>query len=252
MKWRPAILPVVLLLGWAIFSQSRIINSILLPSPLKVIKLVLCWNELLQLWVDLFHTCRRLFIGFAIGSIIGVAVGIAMGRSKKLYEMVEFLVDFFRSIPVAALFPVFIVFFGIGEVSKVVTVIWSSSLIVVVNTMYGVRECSKIRQDFVRTLHPNSLQMLTTVVIPEAVPTIIAGLRLGVSIGLIVVILTEMYFTCTVGLGYRIYNASMVYNTPEMLFALGVTGVLGYGLNQIFVWAERYFQRWKDPIIKTR
>ena len=220
------------------------LNPLLIPSPWSIVKVGLSLENWRGIGTDLAYSCGRLGLGFAIGSFVGLSIGVAMGRSKKIYQMLEFLVDFFRSIPVAALFPLFIVLLGIGELSKVSIIAWSSSLIVLINTMYGVHSCSRIRQRFAQTLRATRFQLLRTIIIPESMPSIFAGFRTGISIALIVVILTEMFFGASSGLGYRIFSASLLYNTEEMYFCIVLTGLLGYVLNQGLVRIERYALRW--------
>ena len=241
-RWGPVIL---LLIVWGTATSLGLFSPLLLPSPKSVLQLALSSSQWKAVGHDLGASCLRLVIGFALGSGTGLAIGVGMGRSRKVYEAFEFLVDFFRSIPVAALFPLFIIFFGIGDSSKIATTAWSTALIVIVNTMYGVRSCSRTREEFAKTLGANRIQILKTVVFPEALPSILAGLRTGLSIALIVVIMTEMFLGTPSGLGQRIFNAALLYNTADLYFAIGLTGLIGYALNQGFVQFESHLLRWR-------
>jgi ABC-type nitrate/sulfonate/bicarbonate transport system permease component len=243
---------VALLIGvWVVMTSANLVNQLLIPSPQSVLKIAISLDQWKALGANLAATCLRLALGFALGGAVGIGFGVAMGRSQRIYDSLEFVVDFFRSIPVAALFPLFVVFFGIGNSSKIATAVWSTALIVLVNTMYGVRGCSPTRERFAKTLGASRLQVLRTIVIPEATPFIVAGLRTGLSIALIVVIMTEMFLGTSSGLGQRIYNAALLYNAPELYFTIGLTGLIGYVLNQAFVLIERRLQRWSMSATET-
>jgi ABC-type nitrate/sulfonate/bicarbonate transport system permease component len=244
MNYRRFVVPVGIVVIWAAMSGLGAFNPMLIPSPAAVAKIGLratFWGEI---GGDAGASILRLVSGFALGAFLGIVSGVAMGRSTRVYETLEFLVDFFRSIPVAALFPLFLVLFGIGNMSKIATTAWSSSLVVLVNTMYGVRACSPTRERYARTLGATRFQILKSVVLPESLPSIFAGLRTGISIALIVVVLTEMFFGTSSGLGHRIFNAALLYEIPELYCTIALTGILGYAVNQGFVLLERRTLRW--------
>jgi NitT/TauT family transport system permease protein len=173
-----------------------------------------------------------------------VPVGLLLGYSKAIYESMEVVVDFFRSIPVFCLFPLFLVFFGIGDTAKICTAAWSSSFIILVNTMYGVRNSTKTRRMVAQTMGATKVQILCEVIVPDALPDIVVGMRNGLSLALIVVVVTEMFMGTRFGLGREIFDASMVYQIPRMYAAILVTGLLGYALNKIFVLIERRVVHW--------
>ena len=243
MTARRAIAPLAFLGVWAVTSWSQVVSPLLLPHPFEVVRTLVSASYLTAVFGDLFATVARLVVGYAAGAGAGIVLGLLMGRSPRAYEALESSIDFLRSIPVAALFPLFIVFFGVGDTSKVATTIWSTSLVVVVNTMYGVRTMPNQRELYARTLGANRWQILKTVVVPQALPSILGALRVGVAIALIVTVMTEMFLGTTIGLGYRIYNAALLYRTAELYCAIALTGVLGYLLNRCFLVAERRLLR---------
>lgn len=244
MKMDRWLLTVMFLCGWGLLSAIQVVDPLLLPSPLAVADFLVSPSQWGHLAIDLAMTFFRLIVGFMLGAFLGISFGIAMGRSVTVYRMLEFVVDFCRSIPVAALFPLFLVFFGIGDASKIATTCWSTALIVLVHTMYGVRSCSPIREFFARTLGASRSQILTTIVIPESLPSIFAGLRVGLSIAVIVVIMTEMFLGTSTGLGHQIFNAALLYETPKLYSMIFLTGLLGYLLNRLFVHLEQRLLGW--------
>jgi len=187
----------------------------------------------------------RMVLGFGLGAAIGIPIGLLMGRSDKVYRSLEFLVDFFRSIPVTALFPLFLVIFGIGDLAKCSIVAWSTGLIILVNTVYGVKSAKKTRIMVAQTMGASNLETFTKVIFFEGVPHIVAGLRTSLSMALIVVIVTEMFMGTESGIGRRIFDASVTYRTPEMYSAIICAGLLGFLLNKIFVFAETKLIHWR-------
>lgn len=244
-KYWSLILVIALILLWQTASSLHWVNALFLPSPLEVAQII--WTQIFitgEIIPDIIATVCRFIVGYAIAVVVGITLGILMGYSDKVYNALEFIVDFFRSIPSTALFPLFLLLFGIGDEAKIAVVVWSASLIILVNTMYGVRHASKLRMLVARTLKASKLKLLTKVIIPEALPSIFAGLRIALSISMIVVIVTEMFIGTNVGLGRRIIDAQLVYRIPDMYAAIIITGILGYLLNQFFLFYERKTIHW--------
>lgn len=231
----------VVLVLWSLLSFSGIVNKLLLPTPLEVFVKLADLMGSGQILPDVAATLYRTISAFLIGSAIGVAVGLIMGYYKKVYDSLEFIVDFFRSIPATALFPLFLLFFGIGDEAKIAVVVFATSFIVIVNTMYGVRHRSRVRTQFARTLKITGFNLFRKVILPDAAPHIFAGLRIAISISLIVVVVTEMFIGTNFGLGRRIIDSQLVYNIPEMYAAIILTGIIGYLIN----WFVLYFERKK-------
>lgn len=236
--------PAGLLALWFVLTSFHLINPLFLPSPIEVFKKLYQLFISKEIFIDIGLTLYRLIFGFSLGVIIGIPIGIIMGYYKQIYQAFDLIIDFFRSIPVMSLFPLFLVFFGIGDGAKLCTAAWSSSLIILFNTMYGVINSKKTRLMVAKTMKATQYQILTKVIIPEALPEIFVGLRLGLSIALIVIVMSEMFMGTQVGLGQRIYNAALMYRIPEMYGAILLTGFLGYILNKGFEFSGNRVVHW--------
>lgn len=238
-----AVLVVLALWGGATYTGA--VSGLFLPTPGEVAStLYVQLGVTGELWGDIYATLTRTLLGFLIGGVVGVALGIALGMSEKVYAALDFLVDFFRSVPATALFPLFLLFFGIGDEAKVAVAVWVSLLVVLVNTSYGVRHASKVRLMAARAFRPSRWKLFREVVLFEAAPHIASALRIALSLSLIVVVVTEMFIGTNVGLGHRIIDAQLVYRIPEMYAAILAAGVLGYLLNQVFLYGERRLIHW--------
>jgi len=235
MKRSILVAPLLFLLLWVLITSFSLVNPLFLPSPLRVALVLVQSFTSGEFFQDIGMTLVRLAAGFVLGMVLGIPLGLFMGYYQKVYDYLDFLVDFFRSIPVASLFPLFLVVFGIGELSKISTTAWSTSLVILINTMYGVRNGKKLRIMVAKTMKASEYQIFVKAIVPEALPEIFTGLRTAISIGLIVVVLTEMLMGTKTGLGQRIFNASLMYQVPEMYAAIFLTGLLGFSLNKVFV-----------------
>jgi NitT/TauT family transport system permease protein len=151
----------------------------------------------------------------------------------------------FGHVPVIALFPLFLICFGLGNQSKFTIAAWSSSLVILLNTMYGVQHSSALRRMVARSLKASEWQVFWKVVLPDALPEILVGLRTGVSIALIVILMTEMFLGSSNGIGQMIYNAHLIYDTPRMYVGILTSGLLGYVLNLVLVGSEQRLVHWK-------
>jgi ABC-type nitrate/sulfonate/bicarbonate transport system permease component len=241
---RTIMVPLLLIAVWWGAVLAGTANPLFLPSPVEVLRtlgLLIAKNEVT---VDVLLTLARTIVGFLISCILGIGFGLAIGIDRRIYRYFEFIIDFTRSIPATALFPMFVLFFGVGNLAKVTVVVFSCSLIILINTAYGVMNSQKTRLVMVQMYGASRYQSFIKVVLPEALPQVFVGLRTAVSIALILVVVTEMFIGSTAGLGYRIYNAQLMYRTPEMYAAILLTGIVGYVLNQLFVVAERKLIHW--------
>jgi ABC-type nitrate/sulfonate/bicarbonate transport system permease component len=236
--------PIGLLLIWFLISQLGLIRELFLASPISVI--ISTWDLIKtgSIFIDIFWTMTRLIIGFSFGVVFGVIIGLPIGYFKKLYSSVELIIDFFRSVPVASLFPLFLILFGIGDNAKIATTMWSSMLIVIVNTTFGVRQVNETRILLAKTLGATKIQTFTKIIFPDSLPHIVAGIRTSLSIAIIVVVMTEMFMGTNYGLGKRIFNASLVYDTPELYACIIMTGLIGYTLNKVVWKIDLKFIHW--------
>jgi NitT/TauT family transport system permease protein len=168
-----------------------------------------------------------------------------MGYSSKVYNALEFTVEFFRGIPTTALFPLFLLVFGIGDQAKFAVTAWGAGLVILINSMYGVHLGKELRVRVARTMKIKGAALFTKVIFPEALPQIFSGFRVAISLSLIIVIVTEMFIGTEAGLGKRIIDAQLVYQTADMYVAILMTGVIGFILNKIMMLVENKMVHWK-------
>jgi NitT/TauT family transport system permease protein len=242
----PSVSVIVFVGVWLTVSESGVFSKILLASPFDVfISLVeMVWTG--SILPDLIATIFRTVVGLFAGILIGVPLGLFMGYSKRIYDSLEFLVDFFRSIPAAALIPLFMLFLGLGDEAKVALVVFVTSLVILINTMYGVRHSKKIRVMVARTMKLSNYNIFRKVIIPDSLPYISVGVRISISLSLIIVIVTEMIMGAYAGLGRRIIDFHLTYNISGMYAVIILTGIIGYLSNRLYLIFEKRKIHWAE------
>lgn len=243
-RLQPLVGVLLLVLFWELAFEMRLIDPVLLPSPAQSFDAF--WRGLQEgsLWADLQRTVIRTAASFAIALVIAVPLGILLGSSDKVYRALEFPIDFFRSTPASALFPLFLILFGSGESTKIAVAAFGAALSILFATAYGVMNARKQRQLAARVMGASRLQVLSDVTIWESLPQTFVGMRSGVSLALVIVIVAEMFIGSTDGLGQRILKSQMVFDMPDMYASIFAAGALGYLLNLLFIMAERRFVHW--------
>jgi len=233
-----------LILVWTLAHAAQVIDPLLLPSPYETFAAL--WNGLRagSLGHDLWMTVQRTLLAFALSAVIAVPLGILLGASDKVYRAVEFVIDFFRSTPASVVFPLFLVLFGTGEMTKIAVAAFGSALLIVFNVAYGVMNARKQRLLAARVMGASPLRVMIDVTIWESLPQTFVGIRSGVSLALVIIIVAEMFIGSTDGLGYRVVNAQMIFDMPLMYAAIFAAGALGYGMNLLFILIERRFVHW--------
>ena len=236
--------PVILIIVWWIAFAFKLVDANLLPSPFAT--LTDTWANIVagNMLEDFWHTLKRVTYAFLFATLVGVPVGIVLGVKDKVYRSVEFLIDFFRSTPATAMFPLFLLLFGLGDFSKIAVAAFAGWLIVVFNVAYGVMNARRTRMLAAKSLGASSFRIFCDVVFFETLPQTFVGIRTGISIALVVIIVAEMFIGATDGLGHRIIDAQISYNLTDMYGSILVTGAMGYGLNIIFLALEKQVVHW--------
>lgn len=237
--------PISFLMIWGLLSYTKLLKPIFLPPPDQVGETFIKLFYTVEIYPDLYKTIFRWLSGLFIGTIFGIPLGLIMGYSDKVYSSIEIVYDFFRSIPVMTLFPLFLVFFGVGDKSKIAVSAWASFLFVALNTIYGVRHSKEIRVYTARVMGANKIQTFLKFVLPGSMPDIFAGIRVSISLALIVVVASEMIMGTSFGLGKRIFDASLVYRMEEVYSIIIITGLLGFFANKLAFTLESKLIHWR-------
>jgi NitT/TauT family transport system permease protein len=247
MKRLEALLPIVGVAGlvaiWSLTTWREWVDPVLLPSPILTFKAM--WAGMHgALGFDFVKTVYRTAAATVIASVIAIPLGIVLGSSEKLYRSLEFVIDFFRSTPASAMFPLFLVLFGVGDETKISVAAFGAALVILFNVAYGVMNARKTRLLAAKVMGASRLRVLFDVMLLESLPQTFVGLRNGISLALVVIVVAEMFIGSQDGLGHSVFEAQQLFEMPRMYAAIFAAGVLGYGLNLLFMLIERRFVHW--------
>jgi NitT/TauT family transport system permease protein len=241
---REIIGPLIVIMLWILITELKFVSPLLLPSPFAIIITLIKSFIKEKIYLDFLFTIYRTFAGLFLGAISGIPLGIVIGYYRKIYQMVEVIIDFFRSLPAFTLIPLFLIAFGITEKAKIALAGWAVFFVVLINTTYGVGNVKQARIAVGRVLKMNALQLFVKIIFFDALPNIIAGLRVGISFSLVVTVVAEMLMGAKFGLGKFIYESGLMYNMLEMYVGILLVGMLGYFLNKIFILVEIKIFHW--------
>jgi ABC-type nitrate/sulfonate/bicarbonate transport system permease component len=185
----------------------------------------------------------RALAGFTIASALAILVGAAMARLRVLCQVSEPLLHGFRSIPVIALVPLAVLWFGIGEVSKVALIVCGAFFPVWISTFIGVRDVHPVYLRSAACLGAPPLQRMMLVILPAALPMILAGLRQAIAVSLIVLVAAELS-GATLGVAHMMSLGYQLFKVDVMFIGLFVLGALGFIADRLFVWATRRIFPW--------
>jgi len=236
--------PVLLIGIWYCAFVFSWVDQNLLPSPFSTLSETganLVSGDLLN---DFLFTFERVLYAFGIAAVLGVPIGIILGSKDEIYRSVEFLVDFFRSTPATAMFPLFLLLFGLGDFSKIAVAAFAALLVMIFNVAYGVMNARQTRILAARSMGAGQMRIFADVIFYETLPQTFIGLRTAVSMALVVIIVAEMFIGASDGLGHRIIDAQISYDLDDMYGSILVTGAMGYGLNICFLLLENRLIHW--------
>lgn len=235
--------PLVVLALWEFVSRTNLVDPLLLPAPSTVFAEM--WRMLLDgtLLVDTWASLRRILMGFSISAVISVVIGALMGRSELADDVLDPLIELIRPISPLAIFPLALLWFGIGDASKVFLIALSCSFPIIISTYTGVRGIDRSYIQVARSLGATRFEIFQRVVLNGALPHIFTGVRLAWGIALIVIIASEM-IGGVAGLGYMVLTAQQTFRVDQVFVGIVIIGVLGFATDQGFRALRRKLLPW--------
>ncbi len=234
-----------ILLVWWISVQLQLIDPLLLPGPVATLKTLGVSLFQGNLSADFGFTLYRTLYSFVIAALVGIPLGVVIGASERVYRSFEFLIDFFRSTPATAMFPLFLVIFGIDDFSKIAVAAFAGMLVIFFNVAYGVMNAGKTRILAAKVMGAPQWRIFLDIIFFETLPQTFIGLRTAISLTLVVIIVAEMFVGSTNGMGHRIIDAQIIYDMEQMYASIIATGLMGYLLNLAFLKTEQTIVHWK-------
>jgi len=232
-----------LLLLLELATRGGWVNPVLVPPPTAVAQRVLAVVAAGSFLAPLGRTMFLLVVAYAIGCVLGIGLGVLMGRFRPVHGLLEPLVEVLRPLPKPALLPPLMLFLGLGDTMKITAVALGVFFPVLINTIQGVRGVDPVMVDTARTFQHSRAAVLWKVVLPSAMPLVLAGMRIALGIALVLVVVAEM-MAGTGGIGYLIIDLQRSFRIVDMYAWVVILAVLGYALNEVFVRIERRAIHW--------
>lgn len=223
-------IPSIILILWEVTTRMGWIDELFLPSLSGIVTEFLAMTQKgyagTPLLSHVLGSLRRVFTAFTIGTTVGLLLGLLMGYYKYVRAAFYIVTELLRPIPPLAFITLFILWFGIGEVSKVLIILYAGALIVMLNTMAGVQSCPKDKILAARTLGANDLAIFLYVILPAALPSIFTGMRVALSVDFGILVAAEL-LAGDLGIGYIIQDASTFFNVEGLFVGILMIGFFG-------------------------
>ncbi|MEU6256743.1 ABC transporter permease subunit [Streptomyces sp. NPDC047043] len=196
-----------------------------------------------RLTADVLPSLLRLTVGYLLAVVVGVGLGLLVGMHRVVRDVLEPVLELFRAIPPPVLVPVIMLFAGIGDTMKVIVVASGCVWPILLNTVEGVRAVDEVLGDTCRSYGITGPSRLWHLVLRSASPQIVTGMRQSLSIGIILMVISEM-FAASNGLGFTIVQFQRTFAIPEMWSGVLLLGLLGFALSLLFRLAENRVLAW--------
>lgn len=233
---------------WFLVTTTGWVPSDYLPSPqtLAIRFWDLLWNgyQGRSLASQIGASLSRTLIGFSIGGTIGVVVGLAAGYSRMLAAMISPIMAFIRPIPPIAFIPMVVLYFGLGELGKIVLITVTAFNYAVVNAQAGAIGTPMAYRRAAATLGLSRWQEFRLVIFPAALPSIFTGLRVALALSWAVVVAAELVGAQS-GLGFMINNAALLFDIPTVFIGIALIGLIGLILNVVIGFVENRLVHWR-------
>ena len=232
------------LVFWELVVLAANLNPIYLPRPTRIVVALVEMFRTERLLVDLLATLGRIFGGFAIALVAGTLLGVWMATSERVNAVADNFIAALYPLPKVTLIPLFIIWLGTGGPFMLTISALGAIFPIVINTVVGIRQCDPGFILAARDLGANHRQIVRMVLLPSAIPSIFAGVRLGLGVSIILVVAAEMVVG-KVGLGSRLYLAGQVLETEQVFAVLIVLATLGIVITKIQDAIDMWLGHWR-------
>ncbi|MFE4709979.1 ABC transporter permease [Paenibacillus sp. NPDC056722] len=239
------LLPGSVLILWQTLGHYGIISEMLFPTPYTIGESF--WNLAVSgdLWVNLRISAARALSGFVLGGGLGLLLGLLVGLFRRSEKLLDPSLQMIRMIPSLAVVPLFILWFGIGEESKVLLIAKGAFFPLYINTFVGIRGVDNKLFEVTRVLGYSRLKQISRLVLPAALPNVVLGVRLSLGLSWLGLVVAELIASSS-GIGYMMSDARQFADTPVVFVGILVFAVAGLLSDTVVRLIERRLLRWKD------
>jgi NitT/TauT family transport system permease protein len=241
------VLPLASLAGililWELCGRIGLLNPLFFPVPSLIVVAFFTMLADGEIQTNLSMTLSRVFAGFLIGTIPGIIIGLLMGASEKIRLLLDPVVAATYPIPKLAIFPLLMIIFGIGELSKIMAIAIGCFFIVLINAMAGVRNINKVYFEVAKNYGASRRQLFTRILLPASLPMVFTGIRLALGTSLIVVVGVE-FVSANYGIGALIWKAWETFEIEKLYVGIFLCALLGILFTVVLQQAEKWITPW--------
>ncbi|WP_130860447.1 ABC transporter permease [Gracilibacillus phocaeensis] len=241
-----SILSVLLVfIAWFTVTEDGLglVRPVIFPSPSMVFEAALSTSALIG--NDVLYTMFRVVTGLVTGVVLGIVVGVLVCFSEKIYYFLNPLIESGRPVPVIAMIPFFLMWFGIGELGKFLLVTLGVFFIIVINTIESIRNVPPIYVKAGQTLGANKANIFRKIILPSIIPSLIGPIRVCIAISFTLVVAAE-FMGAQAGMGYRILQARKMFNTDVIFLGVVMFGLLSALVDAAIRKSLNYITRWTE------
>lgn len=241
----------IMLGAWWLATHMGWVSRLFLPKPMQI------WSAFVQavngdldgatLWGHFLASMGRVFGAFVLAVALGIPIGILMGTSRIARGLFDPPIEFYRPLPPLAYLPLMIIWFGIGETSKIILLFLAIFAPVVLAARAGVRSVSQEQIQAALSMGASLPQVIRHVIMPGALPEILVGLRIGMGVGWTTLVAAEMV-AADAGLGKMVFNSSNFLRTDVVILGILLIGFVAFAFELTLRWVERWAVPWKGKV----
>jgi NitT/TauT family transport system permease protein len=239
------VLPLALLALWEVAARSRIGDPVYSPSSVQIVSALASLVATGEIFRHLAASAVRALAGLALAVLFAVPLGLATGASSRLHRLLLPLLELLRPFPSVTLVPVAMVWLGIGDPQKIFLVAYACFWPIFLNAVSGARETSPLLLRAARVMEIERWSLFSKVVLPAALPSVLTGVRISLSLSVIVLIVSEMVGAPS-GIGFLVLDAERSYRTSRMFAAILVMGLVGASANLVARSVERRVLKYRS------
>jgi ABC-type nitrate/sulfonate/bicarbonate transport system permease component len=229
---------------WQVVATAELISPVFFPAPQKCFVTLYEQMNQPEFWQAFSQTISRMIVGFSIAAFCGVTLGAIIGLSSRARTYIEPTLELIRPLPASAIIPVFILLMGLNDSMIVAVILFSSLWPVLLNTVHGFKTVEPRLLEVAQILHLSQMEVIFKIALPNAMADIFAGLRLSLTVSLILAVVAEM-LAGTTGLGQNITLAARSFRSADLYAGIMVLGAVGYITNTALAKVERHVLRWR-------
>ncbi len=237
--------PLTVLIVWETLTRLNFFDARFFPAPSLIFYELFFITPKEQLLNDIQASLTRIVVGYVAGALFGILGGIALAQCPRLRAVVYPLIAITYPIPKIAIFPLIMLVFGLGELSKIVVVAIGTFFLVLINTLHGIDALAKIYHDVAYIYRISLWNRLLHIIIPGALPSIFTGLRLAIGYSLVIVVAAE-FSGAEAGIGYRIWAAWETFSIKSLYGGIFIIGLLGLLSSIAIDRLEKWLIPWRE------